>query len=68
MVKIAIIGAGSAIFSMDLVVNLCAARSLWGSEISLMDIDQERLDAVYSLAERYRDATGAELRFTKTMR
>lgn len=45
-VKIGIIGAGSAVFSLRLVSDLCKTPGLSGSTVTLMDIDEERLDAV----------------------
>jgi alpha-galactosidase len=67
MVKISLIGAGSAAFSMNLVKDLCLTRDLAGSEIALMDLDQTRLDAVYSMAKSYSAAMGANLRIVKTL-
>ena len=64
--KISIIGAGSAIFSLRLVGDLCRTRSLSNSLVSLMDIDNARLDAVYALATRYAGLLGSNLRFKKT--
>ncbi|AEH51496.1 alpha-glucosidase AglA [Pseudothermotoga thermarum] len=66
-VKIAIIGAGSAVFSMRLVNDLCKTKGLAGSLVSLMDIDQKRLEGVYDLARRYVEELGADLKFEKTM-
>lgn len=65
-VKISIIGAGSAVFSMRLVNDLCKTKGLTGSLVSLMDIDQTRLDGVHDLATRYVKELGADLRFEKT--
>jgi len=66
-VRVAIIGAGSAEFSMSLVRDLCLRESLKGSTICFMDVDASRLDAIYGLATRYALETRAELRFMKTM-
>ncbi len=66
-VKIAIIGAGSAVFSMRLVNDLCKTKGLSGSLVSLMDIDQKRLDGVHDLAQRYVEELGADLKFEKTL-
>lgn len=66
-IRLAVIGAGSAVFSLALVRDICLTEDLWGSEISLMDIDQHRLDMVYELARRYSSEVGADLRFEKTM-
>lgn len=65
-IKISIIGAGSAIFSLKLVGDFCKTKSLFGSTISLMDIDEKRLNSVHNLAERYAAALGANLKFEKT--
>ncbi|MDI3516237.1 MAG: hypothetical protein PWP09_303 [Thermotogota bacterium] len=66
-VKISIIGAGSAVFSMRLVGDLCKEKSLAGSLVSLMDVDQGRLEVVHELASRYVEELGADLKFEKTI-
>jgi alpha-galactosidase len=65
--KISIIGAGSVVFSLGLVKDLCLTESLAGSQICFMDIDQERLDMIYRLGTRYAGELGADLRFEKTL-
>lgn len=65
-IKISIIGAGSAVFSVKLIGDLCRIDRLSESLVSLMDIDQERLDAVHSLAVRYARELGGGLKFEKT--
>jgi alpha-galactosidase len=65
-IKISIIGAGSAIFSLRLVGDLCKTKGLSGSSVSLMDIDEKRLNSVHHLAKRYADLLGINLRFEKT--
>lgn len=65
--KIAVIGAGSATFSLGLVKDLCLTEHLKGSLVSFMDIDAERLDNITALAERYSRELGADLRFEKTI-
>ncbi len=65
-VKISIIGAGSAIFSLRLVGDLCKTKGLSGSLVSLMDIDEKRLNAVHELAKRYAAELGADIKFEKT--
>lgn len=65
-VRISVIGAGSATFSLGLVKDLCLTENLKGSEVSFMDIDGERLDAVTAMAARYAEELGANLRFEKT--
>ena len=64
--KIGIIGAGSAGFSLGLVKDVCLTENLAGSLISFMDVDGERLDMVHRLAVRYADEVGADLRFETT--
>ena len=65
-VRIGVIGAGSATFSLGLVKDLCLTPNLEGSEVHFMDIDAERLDAVTRMAGRYTDEVGARLRFQQT--
>lgn len=65
--KVTIIGAGSVVFSLGLVKDLCLTRSLKGSKVCFMDIDEERLDVVYRLAGRYAEDLGADLQFERTL-
>jgi len=65
-VKISIIGAGSAVFSLRLIIDLCLTPNLEGSTISFMDINQERLDAIHKLCQRYADEVGNKLILEKT--
>ncbi len=65
-VKISIIGAGSAVFSLRLIIDLCLTPNLAGSTISFMDIDQARLDAIHRLCQRYADEVGNKLILEKT--
>lgn len=64
--KITVIGAGSATFSLGLVKDLCLTENLKGSLVSFMDINAERLENITSLAERYSRELGADLRFERT--
>jgi alpha-galactosidase len=66
-VKIALIGAGSSQFSLGMVRDLCLAKSLYGSLVSFMDIDAERLEMVHRLAVRYAEELGVDLRFEATL-
>ena len=66
-VKVTIIGAGSVVFSLGLVKDLCLTEGLQGSSVSFMDINEERLDIVYRLAERYAQDLGADLHFERTL-
>jgi len=65
-VKVTIIGAGSVVFSLGLVKDLCLTTGLSGSEVHFMDINEERLDIVYRLGQRYAEDLGADLRFKRT--
>jgi alpha-galactosidase len=65
-IKISLIGAGSAVFSLNLIRDICLTTNLRGSTISLMDIDESRLDAVYGLCRRYAAEVGARLTLEKT--
>lgn len=65
-VKISIIGAGSAVFSLRLLRDLCITKSLEGSTVSFMDINKKRLDVTYNLAKRYASEVKADLKFEKT--
>ena len=65
-VRIGVIGAGSATFSLGLVKDLCLTGNLAGSEVHFMDIDADRLDAVTRMASRYTGEVGGDLRFQQT--
>ena len=64
--KIAIIGAGSAVFSLNLIKDICVNQNLSGSKLSLMDINEDRLTAIFGLAKRYLEENGHELEIDKT--
>jgi len=64
--KISIIGAGSAGFSLGLVKDVCLTPNLAGSLISFMDIDPDRLEMIQKLATRYAREVGSDLRFEST--
>ncbi|HQE92170.1 MAG TPA: alpha-glucosidase/alpha-galactosidase [Anaerolineae bacterium] len=66
-VKVTIIGAGSVVFSLGLVKDLCLTAGLKGSMVHFMDINAERLDVVYRLAQRYAEDLGADLKFACTL-
>jgi len=65
-VKISIIGAGSAVFSLRIISDICKTRELSGSSISLMDVDSERLKAVEVLAKSFSEQMGASLQIETT--
>ena len=62
-IKVTVIGAGSAVFSLGLVRDLCLTESLAGSQVCFMDIDRERLEMIHKLAARYAGELGADLSF-----
>lgn len=66
-VKISIIGAGSAVFSISLVRDLCLMPRLGGATVSFMDVNRGRLDTVHALCVRYAAETGARLKLEKTV-
>ncbi|MCI0440942.1 MAG: alpha-glucosidase/alpha-galactosidase, partial [Chloroflexi bacterium] len=52
MVKIAVIGAGSVVFTRRLLGDILSFPALSDSRIALMDIDAERLDFMARLASK----------------
>ena len=58
--KVTIIGAGSVVFSLGLVKDICLTEGLAGTQVCFMDINEERLDIVYRLGTRYAEDLGAE--------
>ena len=65
-IKVSVIGAGSAQFSLGLVKDLCLTEHLSGSIVSFMDINKDRLAMIHKLANRYADELGADLHFEST--
>ena len=51
MARIVFIGAGSAVFTRNLVADLITFPGLTDTEVVLMDIDEERLDRVTRVTE-----------------
>ena len=64
--KIAIIGAGSAVFSLHIIQDTCLTENLRTSTISFMDLNEKLVTAVHGLASRYADELGVNLNFEKT--
>ncbi|MGE5123267.1 MAG: hypothetical protein ACM3H7_02030 [Acidobacteriaceae bacterium] len=64
--KIAIFGGGSSIFTPQLIALFSQSQTLRGSTISLMDINQQRLELMDSLARILVEKTGAELTIEST--
>ena len=65
-IKISIIGAGSAVFSLSIIRDICLTPNLQGSTISFMDVNQERLDAAHLLCTRFAGEVGITLCLEKT--
>jgi alpha-galactosidase len=67
MPKIAFIGAGSFGFTRGLVRDILTFPALAGSELALMDINEERLDFATKAVKRIIDAGGYSARVLPTM-
>ncbi len=65
--KISIIGGGSGIFSLNMIKDLCLTPNLHDTTLCFMDIDEERLDASYTLCNRYAAEVGMKLKIEKTL-
>ena len=65
--KISLIGAGSAQFSLSLIRDLAQTPNLAGCTVSFMDINQDRLDTAIKLCQRYTDETGVRIHLEKTI-
>jgi alpha-galactosidase len=59
MPKISLIGAGSTVFARNLLGDILSFPELAGSEISLFDIDPERLATSEVVAHKVAEAVGA---------
>ncbi|KKK76740.1 hypothetical protein LCGC14_2860590, partial [marine sediment metagenome] len=57
--KVVFIGAGSVVFASGLIADLIADGGEW--DLHLVDIDEERLEAISGLAERLVEATSAPI-------
>jgi alpha-galactosidase len=55
VIKIAMIGAGSVVFSKNLTGDILSCAELAGSTIAYMDIDGDRLDVAVRLAHKLAD-------------
>jgi alpha-galactosidase len=64
--KVTVFGAGSVVFALGLVKDLCLTKELSGSHMCFMDINEESLDVIYNLGKRYAEDLGANLTFEKT--
>ncbi len=64
-IKISIIGAGGS-FTVGLIHDLCLTPNLYGCAVSLMDINEERLNSAYNICKRYIEEIGASFKIEKT--
>lgn len=64
--KFVVIGAGSLSFGTMTVRDLMEAPELKGSEIALVDINEERLDRMTRLARRLNETWEADMKLTST--
>ncbi len=65
--KIALIGAGSVVFTRNLINDVLSFPALQGSTISLMDIDRERLSLARDLVQAMIDQRGLSTRVEATL-
>ena len=66
-VKISLIGAGSGAFSLSLIRDICLTENLRGSTVSFMDINPQRLEAAFTLCQRYARELNFDLKIEKTL-
>ena len=64
--KIAFIGAGSAIWSSTIVIDLLINKNLRNLDIWLMDISDDRLNLIYGFAKRYAEELKSDAEIHKT--
>lgn len=65
--QVTIIGAGSVRFALQLVGDLAKTPELAGVLVMLMDVDEERLNTTWVLAQKYVQELGADMHFKKTL-
>ena len=66
MAKIALIGAGSVVFTRRLLQDVVSTPALSGADIWLMDVDAARLELIGAYARRLAADTGASARVQTT--
>ena len=64
MIKLAIIGAGSTVFTKNIVVDLLLIDGFKSIEIALMDIDKNRLEKTYEVLDIISKKMKASPKFT----
>jgi alpha-galactosidase len=64
--KIALIGAGSVVFSRRLLQDVACVPALADASIALMDVDRERLDLIGAFAKKLARDAGTRIRIEPT--
>jgi len=64
--KISMIGAGSSVFTPQVISMCIKSKALRGSTISLMDVNEQRLEVMATLAKKLVEKTGSELKIEST--
>mgnify|MGYP001461987806 FL=1 len=64
MTKLTIIGAGSTVFTKNIVIDLLLIDSFKSIEIALMDINENRLDKTYQVLKIISKKMGVNPKFT----
>ncbi len=67
MSKISLIGAGSVVFAKQLITDILSYPQLRESTISLVDIDEERLELIETFASRVIEEKGFPTKLESTM-
>ena len=67
MPKIAMIGAGSVVFTKNLITDILLFPELQESEIHLMDIDEDRLNTAYGLTKQIIQKLGIKTKVYATL-
>src|SRR5436190_4312041 len=67
MIKVAMIGAGSVVFSRNLTGDILSYPEFKRAHIAYVDIDAERLDVAAKLGRKVADALGASPSITATL-
>jgi alpha-galactosidase len=60
MIKVTLIGAGSAVFARQIVTDVLAIDGLDGGTFALVDIDADRLKLAHDISEKLVEATGKD--------
>ena len=67
MIKVAMIGAGSVVFSRNLTGDILGIPEFSDAHITYMDVDAERLEVAQKLCQKQADAMGAKPTISATM-